>query len=166
MTDWAARYGWGARWLRQNNKEVSEAGARVAELVDWVWDGIYHCEGATRAAWNGDRVAVVVRAPHFTSNLTTFDGSLLTKLVIGAHDHAIRVGVSAVSPTYVKFDFWPRARNEHPFSSHPKLEERLTKWERPFRFEDAPVVTDAAVPATRGSSSPALNAGQRESRLD
>jgi len=137
VTDWKERYGWGARWLRQCGKEVSEDGARVAELVDWAWEGIYHCDGAKRAAWNGDRVAIVVRAPNFASSLCTFDGSLLTKLVIGAHDHAIRIGISAVNPTHIKLDFWPRARNAHPFSSHPTMEERLTKWERPFVFEDA-----------------------------
>lgn len=150
MADWAERYGWGARWLRQNGKEVSEAGARVAELVDWTWEGIYHLKGVTKAAWNGDRVSVVVRAPHFTSDLTSFDGSLLTKLVIGAHDHAIRIGISALSPTHIVIDFWPRARSEHPFSSHPKLEDRLAKWERPFCFAD-PVPADPRPVGEEGS---------------
>lgn len=137
MTDWKARYGWGARWLRQNGKEVSDAGARVAELVDWVWDGIYHCDGVKRAAWNGDHVAITIEAYTYTTDLTTFDGSWLTKLVIGAHDHAIRVGISAAGARHIKLDFWPRARDAHPFSSHPKMEDRLSKWERPFCFEDA-----------------------------
>ena len=137
MTDWAERYGWGARWLRQNGKEVSEAGARVAELVDWAWDGIYHLEGVTRAAWNGDRVSITVYAPKYTSQLTSFDGSLLTKLVIGAHDHAIRLGVSAAGPRFVTLDFWPRERDAHPFDSHPTIEDRLTKWERPFDYREA-----------------------------
>lgn len=137
MTDWAQRYGWGARWLRQNGKEVSDDGARVAELVDWAWGGIYHLEGVMKAAWNGDRVTLVVYARHLSSPLTTFDGSLLTKLVIGAHDHAIRLGIAAAGPTHIKIDFWPRARNEHPFDSHPEMEDRLSKWERPFHYGDA-----------------------------
>lgn len=148
MSDWAERYGWGARWLRQNGKEVSVAGARVAELVDWAWDGIYHLEGVTKAAWNGDRVTLTVYAKHLVGDLTTFDGSRLTKLVIGAHDHAIRLGISAASPTHVKLYFWPRARSQHPFDSHPKLEDRLSKWERPFIFEDALTSFEEATDAT------------------
>jgi hypothetical protein len=137
MTDWAARYGWGADWLRRNGKEVSEAGARVAELVDWAWDGIYHLDAVKRTAWNGSRVQITIYAPNYTSDLTTFDGSLLTKLVIGAHDHAIRFGISAAGPKYLRLDFWPRDRAKHMYDSHPKIEDRLPMMRSGFIFEDA-----------------------------
>lgn len=118
--------GYGTAWLRGAGKEVSENGSRVAELVNWWQRGIYHIQGpVTRADWSGEYVTFCV-----SGHLATFDDSDLTRLVVGAHDAAIRVSVEGAANGYIRLMFSPRRRqgNHGFYDSHPTMVGRLIGW--------------------------------------
>lgn len=118
--------GWAVDWLKKNgHSNVSTAGARVAQLVNWIWDGIYHQKDAVhRARWDGDEVSLTIYAPGY-SGPSTFDDSTLTRIVVGAHDAAIRVSIGAAGPHYIRITFSPRSRDGDTYHGHPTIESRL-----------------------------------------
>lgn len=121
---------YGPNWLRQCKKELSPEGERVARLVDWVFDGIYHQQRAVlRADWTDTYVRLTLAC-----DLASFDASLLTRLVVGAHDHAIRVEISPCNFQYLEVMFHPRDR-EGPryWDHHPTMEAALLKLNRGAR---------------------------------
>lgn len=113
----------GAEWLRACGKEVGPVGERVARLVDWWQDGIYHIEhDALRADWSHPHyVALVVYGR--SGRLATFDFGSLTRLVFGAHDHCIRVEITSANWSHLRIMFHPRdTRNGFTMARHPTLE--------------------------------------------
>lgn len=121
----APDHGYGTAWLRGCGKDVSEEGARVAELVNWWLRGIYHAQAdVLRADWSGDWVVVTMGRWH---NLSTYDFDGLTRLVIGAHDAAIRVQIEPCNPRYLRISFHPRKRSGSGPESHPTIVGRLIK---------------------------------------
>lgn len=118
-------YGYGTAWLRGCRKDVSEAGSRVAELVNWWQRGIYHLEGPVlKADWSGDSVTFCV-----SGQMATYDSDTMTRLVVGAHDAAIRVSVEGAAPGYLRLYFHPRARSGQSFfARHPTIVGRLIGW--------------------------------------
>jgi hypothetical protein len=118
--------GYGTEWLRSCRKEVSENGSRVAELVNWWLKGIYHAQAdVLRADWSGDYVILTLGRWH---NLSTYDFDGLTRLVVGAHDAAIRVQIEPCNPRYLRVSFHPRKRHGRGPESHPTLEGRMATW--------------------------------------
>ena len=120
--------GYGTEWLRACGKEVSDSGSRVAELVNWWLRGIYHAQAdVLRADWSGESVELIYYARG--GRLATYDADDLTRLVVGAHDAAVRVSIEACNPHYLRIWFHPRGRNGANFySRHPSLIGRLIRW--------------------------------------
>jgi len=59
---------------------------------------------------------------NYASDLSSFDFDKLTKLVLAAHMHAVRVTVRPCSPTMLKLRFYPRDPGETATSTrHPTL---------------------------------------------
>ena len=120
----------GADWLDEVRKEpVSEFGRRVADLVGWWQRGIYHLQNdVLRADWSGDRF---ITFTIYSNGLSTFDNSMLTRLVVGAHDRAIRVEISPAGPHRLRLMFHPREPElEELFHRrHPTIE-RAIEYER------------------------------------
>ena len=114
--------GWaGADWLRENGKVVSDFGARAADLLGWWQRGIYHMDrDALRADWSTPNwVTLTVHC----GGWATFDGGDLTRLVVGAHDRAIRVELEPVAPRLMRLWLHPRRRDGEHFARHPSLED-------------------------------------------
>lgn len=109
-------------WLTANGCTVGEFGAKVAGLMNWWLDGIYHRgEEMRRAHWtNETRVSVVVG-----TCLSTYDASNLTRLVIAAHDLAIRLEIEGASPGRLRLIFTPRQREGDQFERHPTIEQAI-----------------------------------------
>lgn len=63
-----------------------------------------------------------------TSGLATYDFDPLTRLVIGAHEHCIRVCVEPSAPQYLKIGMWPRKRDGSMFERHPSIEDAIAEW--------------------------------------
>lgn len=55
--------------------------------------------------------------------LATFDTDGLTHLVLLAHEKAVRVGIEACNPRYMKISIHQRKRGGRMFERHPTLEE-------------------------------------------
>lgn len=128
---------YGEEWLRACRKDVSRSGARVANLVNWWLRGIYHAQNdVLRADWSRDYVELILYG--FGGRLATFDSDMLTRLVIGAHDHAIRVSLEPCNPRYLRVLFHPRHRDHgHVYGRHPVIEAACERMSRPFVYEDA-----------------------------
>ncbi len=133
--------GYGTAWLRGCGKEVSENGARVAELVNWWLRGIYHAQGPVlRANWSGEWVTFCV-----SGDLATFDNGDLTRLVVGAHDAAIRVSIEGAANGYLRLMFSPRSRQgiHGLYDSHPTMVGRLIGWTDRLPMYTDPVPAEA-----------------------
>lgn len=115
-----------SEWLRRQDVEVSEFGAKVADLVGELFEGIYHIGAqALKADWSRRGfVSVVVPDFHFS----TYDSSLLTHLVILAHTRNIRAEIKAASPRYLRLQFMPVTRSGFFVDRHPTLRESLEKF--------------------------------------
>lgn len=82
--------------------------------------GPYDLRCWEKADWNyGLGVRFVLNRPR----LSTFDGSSLTTLVIGAHDEMIRVEIDPCNFSYLAVCMWPRqSRDGDIFKRHPTIE--------------------------------------------
>lgn len=129
---------YGEDWLRACGKTVSPAGARVANLVNWWLRGIYHAQAdVLRADWAGEHVRISFGR---WNGFSTFDFDGLTRLVVGAHDAAIRVAVEPCNPHYLRLTFHPRNRDQgHLWGRHPTMEAALERMPRLPRFADLEV---------------------------
>jgi hypothetical protein len=118
--DWIARQKYGAN--------ISPFGREVADILGGFAKGIYHMNGTSlsKADWQNESfIEVTVQG-----ELSTFDGSGLTLLVLLAHDRGVRVGVKGAAPGYVRLRFLKPSESSTMPSAHPSLSvstERLRK---------------------------------------
>lgn len=60
--------------------------------------------------------------------LATFDFDHMTKLVIAAHRHCVRVEVEPCNPQYIRVTFWPRDPDATAmFERHPTLADLIAR---------------------------------------
>jgi hypothetical protein len=92
----------GADWIAANYKlngeplPLSPLGRKVAEIVGAVVRGIYHIEQYTADVdWSNERFIEIRTHNSFLANISTYDCSALTELVVLCHDAAIRLEISA-----------------------------------------------------------------------
>lgn len=130
-------YTYGEDWLRACGKTVSEKGARCANLINWWLRGIYHAQDdVLRADWSGEYVRMTIYA---RGGYATFDGDNLTRLVVGAHDHGIRVDLTPCNPSYIRLLLHPRSRRHgHMFERHPNIDTAIGRMDRAYIYEDVP----------------------------
>ena len=104
------------------NVTLSPLGAKVADLLDAVWDGLYHLPGSLidRVKWDDPYCITAVVSDHM---LATWDSNHLTKLVVLCHDAALRMEISAANPRNVRLSFWQRVREGGTCTRHPTLEQ-------------------------------------------
>lgn len=98
---------------------------RIKRVLARTYHGIHHVDGwRKRVAW-GDGLKVVV-----PNGLSTFDFDGLTRLVVAAHDEAVRVEILHGAPHRLVLSFHCREREGRMFERHPTLEEALVKMGR------------------------------------
>ncbi len=121
----------GAGWLRhaleQRGKELCPFGERVANLLGWVFAGIYHIDDSVLskgAVWDHD---AYVRITLGRKDLSTYDSNILTRLVIACHDLAIRMEINPCNGHYIELLFHPRLREGGVSRRHPTIEEAIER---------------------------------------
>ena len=100
-------------YLKSN--DVSDDLVRCAWVLYRAYKGMHHVPRGVRA---NDRWIQV----HHHGDLATADGNLLTRLIIAAHDAAVRVEVSP-GMHYVRIMLHPRRRTDPRMPHHPTPEE-------------------------------------------
>lgn len=71
------------------------------------------------------------------SDLATYDGDLLTRLVVLAHDECVRLEIQPSGPGKVKLLFHPRkTRNGRLSQCHPTIEQAIISARKPFETEE------------------------------
>lgn len=124
MIDTTTRYA-GAAWVRGQGIPLSPFGERAADLLGWVWRGIYHIpEEVRRGEWKADEVSITLWGGKY-HGLNSYDDDYLTRLLIGAHDFAIRVTVEPAGPRYLRVRLLPRQRDGAFCERHPTIERAI-----------------------------------------
>lgn len=119
----------GADWLVKMLSRVhppcqpSEFGSRVADLLGDLYLGLYHLSETSLKTVDWDDVNYMELC--VPNEMATFDGNLLTNLVILAHDRHIRVSVSGASNKYLRLAFHNRQRIGSFTQRHPEMEEAI-----------------------------------------
>ena len=92
--------------------------------------GVYDVAVAwERQDWSHPDMAHLVM--YSGGSLATWDFDHLTRLVIGAHDECIRVGIEPVSHRYLRFAFHPRKRDGDAIHSrHPSIETAIESFRK------------------------------------
>lgn len=100
----------------------SPLGAKVADLLDAVWHGLYHLPASIidRVKWDDPFYITAVVPDHA---LATVDFDLLTRLVVLCHDAALRLEISSANPRNVRLSFWQRKRTGGISERHPTMED-------------------------------------------
>lgn len=94
---------------------------RALGVLAFAYSGLHHVVYLNRARWrDGDYPSLQISVP---DQLSTYDGNTLTRLVVAAHDLAIRIEIMAGGPRRVKLFISPRQR-EHlsVWGRHPALD--------------------------------------------
>lgn len=118
----------GGNWLRAYGiKDISPFGERVADLLARFVDGLHHLDRPERIKWSCDHYIEVL----WYGVLSSYDFSTLTRLVLLAHDHAVRVEIRPCNMRYVRLCFTPREREGNISTRHPTVEEVLAQWREP-----------------------------------
>lgn len=130
----------GSAWLRRGQiTNLSPLGEAVADLLGDLLGGLYHLDGAASVDWSNPSY-IEVRWP---SDLSTFDSNTLTRLVLLAHDRAIRVDISPRSNRYLTMLFHQRRHGADLgiWERHPTAEDALAEHRR---WYPAPETKEAA----------------------
>ncbi len=121
----------GANWLRSDmGITLSPLGERVANLLGWVFEGLYHLDrGALlKANWSDN---VYIRLAPWCSGWSTYDSSILTRLVVACHDLAIRMEINPCNFHHLELLFHPRKREESlVWGWHPTVEWQIDRFRR------------------------------------
>ncbi len=106
-SEWIAARGW---------SQMSPLGRQVADILGYVWSGIYHLEDRylREVEW-GDPDQMVIR---IRGELATYDFSHLTELVLLAHRTGIRIAVAPKSNWTLELRF---SRRYGGPEAHPAL---------------------------------------------
>lgn len=89
------------------------------EVLSEVFGGRHHLP---RIHENGTGIAI-----NISRDLTTYDGNLLTELVLAAHKYAVRIGVESSGPGMVKITAYKRKHGKKQdlkfWEYHPDLDD-------------------------------------------
>lgn len=107
------------------SKTMSPLGVAVADLLGFVYQGIYHLSWSSleRVHWDDDRFITVT----VNSGMASYDGGDLTTLLVAAHDMCMRVEIYNGGPRSLVLGFSARAREGAIYDRHPTMDEHLTK---------------------------------------
>lgn len=113
----------GAEWLKKAypKKEVSPLGLKVADILGFVFKGLYHLGNLPKIEW-ADPYSIVVP---LRRSLSTYDFSDLSQLVIVCHDECVRLEISAHTFQHLKLMFHQRQREGGINERHPTIEKQI-----------------------------------------
>lgn len=92
---------------------------RLNKVVSFVWRGLHNAPKIKKEQCNtGCEMWEINTRP-----LASFDFDGLTRLVLAAHEYAVRVEVGPSGPGMVKVRLWPRVREGSWNERHPEISE-------------------------------------------
>jgi hypothetical protein len=96
----------GADWLlyqlKQQGKPLSKFGARLADILGQIFQGIYHIADQVCAAdWSSEEFVVLEASSGWMAAMGTYDCSRLALLVIACHEACIRM---EITPRLIPWD--------------------------------------------------------------
>ncbi len=108
--------------------QVSPLGERAAELLEQFFSGMHNADLATlrRVDW-ANTYFIEYR---LFGQLSSFDFDNLTRLVLLAHDHCLRVSIGSLSSKHLCLLIHARARTGSIDQRHPTIEGALELWRR------------------------------------
>lgn len=71
-----------------------------------------------------------VRFTIYPFRLSTFDSNCLTRLVIGAHEHAVRVEIEPCNFRHLRVIMHPRQREGQIHQRHPTIEQAVADYRK------------------------------------
>ncbi len=115
----------GEDYIKTLEIEISPLGCDVANLLSTLLGGMHHLTSHTKIVkidWSNPYYIVVP----FGRGLATYDGNLLTSLVVLAHDNLLRVEVNPRHRLYLELVFHKRKGREGWLSERmPTIEEHI-----------------------------------------
>lgn len=115
-------------------KTMSVLGRQVADLLGFVYRGIYHTNIDNTDWGNDEYITATVFQP-----LSTFDDRKLTELVVLCHAKKLRMQITAGGPHRLKLTFSPRKERKGDIAeSHPTLEAAVEHIRSQYDFEVLP----------------------------
>ena len=124
----------GSTWVSGKfNVNPSALGIKVADLLYYVYDGLYHASNASlrKVEWDNPRhMEMSVSLNHLAT--VDFDG--LTELVFMAHALCVRVELHSSGPGMIKLLFSERQRTGTKWERHPTLDEAVKKFHHDYGF--------------------------------
>ena len=123
-------------------------------MTDPVSDGMVRCAWVLCHAYSGAHHVGTVKfglgdqwmeATHY-SEAATADGDVLTRLVVLAHDAAVRISISAGGPRNIRIMLHPRVRSDRNMTNHRTMESAVAALRS--RWAPVPVVVPVASPET------------------
>ena len=135
-------------------KRVDKVGRTEPTMTDSVSDGMVRCAWVLIHAYSGaHHVGTVKLGPgdlwmevaHF-EEMATADSNLMTRLVLLAHDAAVRVSVQPSNPRYLRIMLHPRVRSDRNMTNHRTLEDAIGALRKVWA--PVPVVVPVASPET------------------
>lgn len=131
----------GANWIKSQSygKNISPLGEVVANLLGDAWAGIYHLDNRLLAKTDwADTYYIRVQ---INDGIATFDGPLLTWLVVLAHDRLLRLQISAVCNGRLALEFHQRKSRTGGLGERmPTIEDHIDSIRK---FHPAPVEAEA-----------------------
>jgi hypothetical protein len=122
----------GAEWVQANRyvlrgRTMSPLGVRVADLLGYLFYGIYHLDGGalSKVEWDNERyMSINLRC----GDMATFDNDDLTRLVFLAHQFCLRCSVEAATIGMLRLRFHPRKREGGTGTRHPTLAQAVASF--------------------------------------
>lgn len=119
---------------------------QLRAFVSDLFGGLHHAPNESKWKWESPtQVSMTCRADGWA----TFDGEMLTRLVLLAHARAVRVELSPRGPGYLELRFSQRKREGAMHERHPTIEQAIAEHVKRF----GPLVSQhrpefAAVPSS------------------
>jgi hypothetical protein len=105
-------------------EQISPLGRKVALILTQLFGGMHHVSSSQIAKmdWKNDHY---MQYNHFGS-MATFDGNMLTRLVLLAHEHCCRIEIRPCNFKSIRIAFsWRDGRDGPLYSRHPTIKEIL-----------------------------------------
>lgn len=98
---------------------------RAEAMLARVFGGMHHVHGLKKV--QPDRYWTCLHQ----GGAASFDFSILTRLVLGAHEYCLRVEITGGGPNRLKIHVSNRNRSaDNSYERHPKIGEAIDKWNK------------------------------------
>jgi len=125
----------GKEWICRNvTPNMSPLGETVADFLGDVFGGIYHLDtrALRKVEWDNKHHILFILGWH---SLATVDFGELTRIVVLAHDRALRVEISPHTFRHMKLLFHQRETGNEPSTQCPTLEDHIQRIRNNYKGE-------------------------------